>query len=63
MKSLKVEAIVIEEFNDSKNSNRRVEKGTILELDSERYELLKSKGKVEEYRKTIKPLIKRENEE
>lgn len=63
MKSLKVEAIVIEEFNDSKNNNRRVEKGTILELDSERYELLKSKGKVEEYRKPIKPLIKRENEE
>lgn len=62
MRPLKVKAIVIEEFNDSKNNNKLVEKDSIIELDYGRYEFLRSIGKVEEYKETIKSFIKKEEE-
>lgn len=62
MRPLKVKAIVIEEFNDSKNNNKLVEKDSIIELDYGRYEFLRSIGKVEEYKETIKSFIKKDEE-
>ena len=50
MRPLKVKVKVIEEYNDSKNDGKLVEKDSILELDYGRYEFLKSLGKVEEYK-------------
>lgn len=63
MRPLKVKAIVVEEYNDSTNNNKLVEKDAIIELDYGRFELLKNKGKVEEYKEPAKPLIKKETEE
>ena len=57
MRPLKVKAKVIEEYNDSLNN------GKLVELDYGRFELLKNKGKVEEYKEPAKPLIKKETEE
>ena len=62
MRPLKVKAIVIEEFNDSKNNNELVELDKILELEYGRFEELKAKGKVEEYKEPIKPAKKIEEE-
>lgn len=62
MRPLKVKAIVIEDYNDSKNNNKLVEKDSIIELDYGRYEFLRSIGKVEEYKETIKSFIKKDEE-
>ena len=62
MRPLKVKAKVIEEFNDSKNNNELVELDKILELEYGRFEELKAKGKVEEYKEPIKPVNKIEEE-
>lgn len=63
MRPLKVKAKVIEEYNDSLNNGKLVELDSIVELDYGRFELLKNKGKVEEYKEPAKPLIKKETEE
>lgn len=63
MRPLKVKAKVIEEYNDSLNNGKLVELDSIIELDYGRFELLKNKGKVEEYKEPAKPLIKKETEE
>lgn len=62
MRPLKVKAIVIEEFNDSKNNDELQELDKILELDYGRFEYLKSIGKVEEYKVPIKKMEKEEND-
>ena len=62
MKPLKVKAIVIEDYNDSKNNNKLVEKDSIIELDYGRFEFLRSIGKVEEYKEPIKSFIKKEED-
>jgi hypothetical protein len=61
MRPLKVKAKVIEEYNDSLNNGKLVELDSIVELDYGRFELLKNKGKVEEYKEPAKPLIKKED--
>lgn len=53
MKPLTIKAIVIEDYNDAENNGELVEKDKILELNYGRYEYLKSKGKVEEYKEPI----------
>lgn len=58
MKPLKVKVKVIEDYNDSKNNNKLVEKDEVLELDYGRYEYLKALGKVEEYKEPIKTFKK-----
>jgi len=63
MKPLKVKAIVIEDFNDSKNDGKLEEEGKVLDLDYGRYEELKAKGKVEEYKDPLKPIKKEKNED
>jgi len=63
MRPLKVKAKVIEEYNDSLNNGKLVELDSIVELDYGRFETLKAKGKVEEYKEPAKPLIKKETEE
>lgn len=63
MRPLKVKAKVIEEYNDSLNNGKLVELDSIIELDYGRFELLKNKGKVVEYKEPAKPLIKKETEE
>ena len=63
MRPLKVKAIVIEEFNDSKNNGELQELDKVLELDYVRFEQLKALGKVEEYKEAIKPIIKKEKKE
>ena len=60
MRPAKVKVKVIEEYNDSLNNGKLVEKDDIFELDYGRYEQLKSLGKVEEY-KEIKTIIKKED--
>lgn len=56
MRPLKVKAKVIEEYNDSKNNDKLVEEGTVIELDYGRFEQLRALGKVEEYKEDTKPL-------
>ena len=63
MRPLKVKAIVIEEYNDSENDGKLAELDSIVELDYGRFELLRSKGKVEEYKEPIKEVIKKDNKE
>ena len=63
MRPTKVKVKVIEEYNDSLNNNKLVEKDAIIELEYGRYELLKSKGKVEEYKEPIKDVIKNQEKE
>ena len=60
MRPLKVKAIVIEEYNDSKNNNKLVELDSIVELDYGRFEQLRALGKVKEYKETIKKEYKYE---
>ena len=62
MRPLKVKAKVIEEYNDSLNNGKLVEKDAIIELSYGRFEELKAKGKVEEYKEPIKPVKKIEEE-
>lgn len=62
MRPLKVKAIVIEEFNDSKNNGELQELDKVLELDYVRFEQLKALGKVEEYKESIKSFIKKDEE-
>lgn len=61
MRPLKVKAIVIEEYNDSKNNDELVELDTIVELDYGRFEQLRALGKVEEYKEPIKTIKKEDN--
>ena len=61
MRPLKVKAIVIEEFNDSKNNGELQELDKVLELDYGRFEQLKALGKVKEYKETPKPIFKKED--
>ena len=61
MRPLKVKAIVIEEYNDSKNNDELVELDTIVELDYGRFEQLRAWGKVEEYKEPIKTIKKEDN--
>ena len=63
MRPLKVKAIVIEEFNDSKNNEELQELDKILELDYARFEQLKALGKVEEYKEPIGVIKKVEKED
>lgn len=63
MRPLKVKAIVIEEFNDSRNNDELQELDKILELDYGRFEQLRAKGKVEEYKETITNIIKKQEKE
>lgn len=60
MRPLKVKAIVIEEFNDSKNNGELQELDKIMELDYGRFEYLRSIGKVKEYKEPIKNIIKKD---
>lgn len=61
MRPLKVKAIVIEEFNDSKNNGELQELDKVLELDYGRFEQLKALGKVKEYKEPLKPIFKKED--
>lgn len=63
MRPLKVKAIVIEEFNDSRNNDELQELDKILELDYGRFEQLRAKGKVKEYKETITNIIKKQEKE
>ena len=63
MRPLKVQAIVIEEFNDSKNDGELQELDKVLELDYGRFEQLRALGKVKEYKEPIKDLIKKQEKE
>ena len=63
MRPLKVKAIVIEEFNDSKDNDKLQELDKVLELDYGRYEQLRALGKVKEYKDLSKPMRKEENED
>ena len=63
MRPLKVKAIVIEEFNDSKNNDELQELDKVLELDYRRFEQLRAKGKVKEYKEPIKDVIKKQEKE
>ena len=63
MRPTKVKVKVIEEYNDSLNNNKLVEKDAIIELEYGRYELLKSKGKVEEYKEIKLSSSKKEEKE
>ena len=62
MKPLKIKVKVLEDYNDSMNDGKLVEEGSIIELDYGRYEQLKAKGKVEEYKESIKSFIKKDEE-
>ena len=59
MRPLKVKAIVIEEFNDSKNNGDLQELDKVLDLDYGRFEQLRALGKVKEYKEPAK--IKKED--
>lgn len=63
MRPLKVKAIVIKEFNDSRNNDELQELDKILELDYGRFEQLRALGKVKEYKEPIKDVIKKQEKE
>ena len=62
MRPAKIKVKVIEDYNDSKNNGKLVEKDDIFELDYARFETLKALGKVEEY-KEVKTIIKKDKED
>ena len=62
MRPAKVKVKVIEDYNDSLNNGKLVEKDAIIELDYGRYEQLKALGKVEEYKEPAKSIFTKKEE-
>lgn len=63
MKPLKIKAKVLEDYNDSLNDGKLVEKDAIIELDYNRFEFLKSIGKVEEVKEEKQSILKKIDKE
>lgn len=63
MKPLKIKAKVLEDYNDSLNDGKLVEKDAVIELDYNRFEFLKSIGKVEEFKEEKQSILKKIDKE
>lgn len=63
MRPLKIKAKVLEDYNDSLNDGKLVEKDAIIELDYNRFEFLKSIGKVEEFEEEKQSILKKIDKE